>query len=126
MKGQKNALEWTVFAVSLVLILVTIVYLVRDGAADRPGTPQIEVSTGKPVQSAGMWSVPVTVMNRGDETAEQLRVEVSLEQDGRETETADLTFAFVPRRSSREGWAVFRVDPRALKVTARATSYERP
>jgi uncharacterized protein (TIGR02588 family) len=126
MKGEKNALEWSVFAVSLVLILVTIVYLVRDGASDRPRAPEIEVSTGPAVQSAGMWSVPVKVTNRGDETAEQLRVDVSLEQNGQETEKAELTFAFVPRHSSREAWALFRTDPRGVKVTARATSYERP
>jgi uncharacterized protein (TIGR02588 family) len=126
MKGEKNALEWTVFAVSIVLILLTVVYLVRDRASGRPRAPEIEVSTGPAVHSAGMWSVPVKVTNRGDETAEQLRVDVSLEQDGRETEKAELTFAFVPRRSSREAWALFRTDPRAMKISARATSYERP
>ena len=126
MKGQKNALEWTVFAVSLVLIAATIAFLVRDGGSAESKTPQIEVRTGQAVQSAGMWSVPVIVTNRGDETAEQLRVEVSVLQDGRETEKAQLTFAFVPRRSSREAWALFRSDPRALKIDARATSYEKP
>lgn len=126
MKGEKNGVEWAVFGISVALILATVVYLVRDGLTSRGDTPQIEVITGAPVQSAGMWSVPVKVTNTGNETAEELRVVVALQQGGRDVETAELTIAFVPRRSSREGWALFRTDPRPLAITTRAISYERP
>ena len=126
MKGQKNGMEWSVFAVSLLLIIATIVYLVRDSLSGRSEAPQINVITGSPVQSAGLWSIPLKVTNSGDETAEELRVVVALQDGDRNVELAEVTFAFVPRRSSRDAWVLFRTDPRPLKISARAMSYERP
>lgn len=124
---EKNWLEWVVFGVGLLLVISTLAYLVYDGATSTDAPPDIEVRLGEPRRGGPGFLVPVTVFNRGGETAEGVTVEVVLEgADSIEPERGELTLAFLPRRGTREGWVAFRNDPRAGKLTARAHGYEKP
>ena len=123
---QKNWLEWSVFAVSLLLVVGVFAYLVYDAATlgDRP--PSIEVQLGAPEQRADAYAVPVSVTNQGDQTAEGVIVEVVLER-GAEQEQAQFEIAFVPRGSTRNGWVTFQTDPRSAdQVTGRVLGFELP
>jgi uncharacterized protein (TIGR02588 family) len=53
-------------------------------------------------------------------------VEIVLQSERETVERAELSIAFVPRRSKREGWVVFRRDPRCCVVTAGAMAYDKP
>jgi uncharacterized protein (TIGR02588 family) len=89
--------------------------------------PSIEVRLGTPEQRTHNFIVPVTVVNHGDETAEGITVEVTLENaGGGEPVRGELTVAFLPRRATREGWVTFQQDPRAARLTARILGYEKP
>ena len=124
---EKNWLEWVVFGVGLLLVLSTLAYLVYDGATSGAGPPDIEVRLGEPRAGGPGFLVPVTVANRGGQTAEGVTVEVVLEDAGSpEPERGEFTLAFLPRRGTREGWVAFRSDPRAGRLTARALGYEKP
>ena len=124
---EKNWLEWVVFGVGLLLVLSTLAYLVYDGATSADTPPDIEVRLGEPRRGGPGFLVPVTVFNRGGETAGGVTVEVVLEGAGSpEPERGEFTLAFLPRRGTREGWVAFRSDPRAGRLTARALGYERP
>jgi len=124
---EKNWLEWVVFGVGLVLVVSTLAYLVYDGATSADAPPDIEVRLGEPQRGGPGFLVPVTVVNRGGETAGGVTVEVVLEGAGSpEPERGEFTLAFLPRRSTREGWVSFRSDPRTGKLTARALGYEKP
>jgi uncharacterized protein (TIGR02588 family) len=126
-KVEKNRLEWLVFGVGLLLVVSTLAYLVYDGltAADTP--PDIEVRLGEPRPGGAGFLVPVTVVNRGGQTAGGVTVEVTLESGGSaEPERGEFTLAFLPRGGTREGWVAFRSDPRAGRLTARAAGYEKP
>jgi len=124
---EKNWLEWAVFGVGLVLVVSTLAYLVYDGATSADAPPEIEVRLGEPRRGGPGFLVPVTVFNRGGETAGGVTVEVVLEGAGSpEPERGEFTLAFLPRRGTREGWVAFRSDPRAGRLTARALGYERP
>jgi uncharacterized protein (TIGR02588 family) len=126
-KVEKNWLEWVVFGVGLVLVVSTLAYLVYDGATSADAPPDIEVRLGEPQRGGPGFLVPVTVFNRGGETAGGVAVEVVLEGAGApEPERAEFTIAFLPRRGTREGWVAFRSDPRAGRLTARAIGYEKP
>ena len=128
-KVEKHPLEWIVFAVSLVLVAGTVGFLASDAVQSerRKGSPaEISVEIGRPEPRAGSWAVPVTVRNRGDATAEGVKVEVTLESPGMAPETADFEAAFVPRRSKREGWVTFRSDPSRGRLSGRAVGYETP
>lgn len=130
-KLQKNWLEWTVFACGLVLVVSTLGYLAYEGATMGNDPPSIEVRLGTPEQRTHNFIVPVTVTNHGDETAEGITVEVTLENNGGgegggEPVRGELTIAFLPRRATREGWVTFQQDPRAARLTARVLGYEKP
>lgn len=126
MKVEKNWLEWAVFAVSLLVLLGfvgTLVYLTSTGG-DRPADLVVEL--GEPQRVSAGFAVPVRVHNRGDRTAEEVRVEVTLEENGEAPQKRELTFPFLPRRSEREGLVVFDRDPRCCAMSGRVTAYEEP
>ena len=124
-KVKKNRVEWGVFAVSLVLVLGTLGYLVYEGARSGKAAPDIGVRLGTPERRTQDFVVPVFVTNSGDETAEGVQIEVVLE-GGAEPERGEFTIAFVPRRATREGWVAFRSDPRGARLTPRVLGYEKP
>lgn len=126
MRLKKNAIEWTVFAASVLVIAGVIVLLVRDATSSREAPPDLVVTVGRATQSSAGFVVPVEIANAGDTTAEEARVEVRLVADGAEVEKGELTIAFVPGKSRRKGWVVFGRDPQCCKVEARAVSYEEP
>jgi uncharacterized protein (TIGR02588 family) len=123
---EKNWLEWLVFGVGLALVAGTLGFLIYDGATDAGNPPAIEVRLGEPRPTGHNFVVPVSVYNHGDETAEGVTVEVTLEGGGPEPERGELTIAFLPRRATREGWVAFRTDPRAARLTPRVLGYEKP
>jgi uncharacterized protein (TIGR02588 family) len=125
-KLEKNWFEWIVFAIGLALVLATLGYLAYDAATITDTPPSIEVRLGEPQQRSHNFIVPVTLVNRGDQTAEGVVVEVVLENNGVETERAEFAVAFVPRRSTREGWVTFQTDPRTAQLKARVLGYEKP
>lgn len=125
-KIAKHPLEWIVFAVSLVLVAGTLGFLAWDAVQGQGSPADLSVELGRPEPRGGAWAVPVTVRNRGDETAEGVKVEVSLEAPGAPPETADFEAAYVPRRSKREGWVTFRSDPSRGRLSGRAAGYETP
>ena len=126
-KLEKNWLEWLVFTASLILVLSTLGYLVYDGATFGEAPPSIEFQLGQPQQRSNRFVVPVSVTNRGDETAQGVHIEVTLESGGKEQENADFEIAFLPRHSTRKGWVTFRTDPRsAEQMQARVLGFEKP
>lgn len=126
MKGKKNVVEWSVFAVSLILIGATVAILVVEAVRGSNEPTDVRVQLGTPIQRAEGWAVPVTIRNEGDETGENVHVEVALQRDNRDVEVAEVTVAFLPRKSAREAWALFRENPASGKVVARAMGFERP
>ncbi len=126
-KLEKNWLEWLVFAASLVLVLSTLGYLVYDGATFGEAPPSIEFQLGQPQPRSNRFVVPVSVTNRGDETAQGVHIEVTLESGGKEQENADFEIAFLPRHSTRKGWVTFKTDPRSVEqMQARVLGFEKP
>lgn len=126
-KVKKNWLEWVVFGAGLVLVAGTLGFLVYDGASAGGGPPELRVELGAPEQRGARFVVPVSVFNDGEQTAEGVVVEVSLEQqDGAEAERGEISIPFLPRGGKREGWVTFRNDPRAARLVPRVLGYEKP
>lgn len=126
-KLEKNWLEWLVFAASLVLVVGTLGYLIYDAGTSGNAPPSIEMQLGKPQPRLNYFFVPVSVTNRGDETAEAVHIEVVLESGGKEQESGEFEIAFLPRRSTRKGWVTFQTDPRRVEqMKARVLGFEKP
>lgn len=126
MKGRKNKLEWAVFGVSAAILVALVGFLIYDALRARSDAPAISVTTGAVIVRGQHFAVPVVVTNRGDQTAEGLRVEIALVREGQDVEVAEVTFAFVPRASWREAWALFRNDPRQFQIETRGIGFEKP
>ncbi len=124
-RPQKNWLEWSVFALSALLITGVISFLVYESAAIGNAPPDIHLQVGTPEPRTGYFAVPIEVINKGDHTAEGVHIEVALKTEGQE-ETGDFEIAFLPRRGSREAWVTFKRDPGAGKLEARVLGYEKP
>ena len=125
-RPTKNWLEWTVFAVGLVLVLATLGFLVRESLAGGGGPPEVVARLGPPRTAAGGFMVPVEVANVGQGTAEDVRVTVVLQVPGSEPEAADLDIAFLPRGSRRSGWVTFPSDPRRGALRLGPIAFEVP
>ncbi len=128
--SRKNWLEWSVFAVGMVLTTGTIGFLAWDAATSTGAPPGIEVRLGSPRRSVAggqeSFVVPVTAINHGEQAAEGVSIEVSLERAGHQPEQAELEFAFLPRHSQREGSVTFADDPKGSHIKARVLGYEKP
>ena len=107
---RKNSLEWTVFALGLMLVTATVAYLVREMVTTGSRPPELAVTLGPPRPVTHGFQVPVTVVNRGDRVAEGASVMITLVTKA-EREEAVLNIAFLPHQSKREGWVTFRSDP---------------
>lgn len=122
---DKNLLEWSVFAVALLLVLATFGYLIREAITTDPGPPDVIVSLGEPRAGSGGHLVPVTAENRGAETAEDVQITVRLEGPS-PAEEAVLVIAYLPRGARRSGWVTFRSDPAAGKVQVAGVAFQAP
>lgn len=125
-KPQKNALEWLVFAGSVVLIVAVVATLLVEATTSGDEPPLLRIETGSATKSGEVFRVPLRVRNDGDDTAELAQIEVSLMDGDREVERAEVSFAFVPRKSTEQGWVAFRRDPRCCKVVTRAVAFTKP
>jgi uncharacterized protein (TIGR02588 family) len=125
-RPEKNVLEWTVFAIGLVLVLATLGYLVREAAVGREGPPEIVVELGPPTAASTGYLVPVRLRNVGATTAEDVVVPIVLELPDGTREESELNLAFLPRESKREGWVSFREHPGRGKLRVGAVAFEVP
>jgi uncharacterized protein (TIGR02588 family) len=125
-KPEKNALEWTVFAVGLVLVLATLGYLVRESVASGDEPPDVAVRLGSARPSQHGWLLPVEVTNVGSSTAEDVRVPIALDLPDGTREEAELDIAFLPPESKRRGWVNFRSDPGEGTLSLGAIAFEVP
>ncbi len=124
---EKNWLEWTVFALSAVLVSGILAYLFFDMATVTRTAPHIVVSLGASKTQQNHYLIPLIVRNHGVQTAQQIEIHVSLQKGGKEQEQARVLIDFLARGSSRNAWVGFKSDPYlADKIVARVISYQTP
>ena len=125
MKIEKNALEWSVFGVSLLTIAAVAGVLLYAHFTSSQGPPEIRVVLGAPQPSGDGFAVPLDVINDGDATAEEVEVEVTL-RAGTTEERSTVALAFVPHGSRRQAWAAFKSDPARGTLDVRVVGYREP
>lgn len=76
---RKNPLEWAVFAVSMLLVVGIIGYLLWMSFRLEPVVEGLRVTLGEPVQQPESkppsFAIPVTVFNPGDRPVADVEVE---------------------------------------------------
>lgn len=125
-KHEKNVVEWSVFAISALIVTLTVGYLTFAAIRGKNVPPDLRITTGPPSAAGAGHRVEVKVRNAGDTSAEQVQIEVTLRRGEEEVERAELDLIYVPRKSERTGWVTFHNDPRCCAVATRAMSYDTP
>lgn len=126
-EDDKNLLEWTVFSLSVVLIAVILGYLIYQTVTHRPGSPDLGVTYVPDPSPHAPNRYYMRITNDGQEAAEEVQIELILEKDGEQLESATMSIPYSPKRSAREGWVNFTRSPsEADTVYARVVSYKRP
>lgn len=116
--NAKNALEWTVFALSIVLISALLIYVGIKALDHKDSPPALKVTIGTLKRSGNTLTVPVTVKNSGQVTAQNVEVEISSPD-----EKAGFTLDYVPREGHSEGFATFEKPVAKDELKARIVGY---
>lgn len=116
---EKNGLEWTVFALSLALVLAVTGYLAYHAVQQENTPPTFQFRFEDAHRQDSLYVLTVMIRNTGDQTAADVHVTVT---SG--SEQAEVVITYVPRHSEREGAVYFRAFPAA--PTARVSSYSLP
>lgn len=124
--GRTTA-ERVTMVVSLLVVLVVVGLLVYDFAitGDTPPLIAVEVDHAAVQQEEGGYYLPVTVTNRGEQTAEDVTIHFVLEREDGRSESTSLTFRFLAPGERSEGTLIFNADPTAGNLTY-TSNYLRP
>jgi uncharacterized protein (TIGR02588 family) len=126
MNIQKNWIEWSVFGAGVAIVAGCVAALVVSMMRSADTPPDLRLTVAEPQRGATGHLVLVSIENRGDLTAEQVQAVVTLEAGGKELERAEVTFAYVPRRSKRQAFVLFQRDPHCCRISARAVGFGTP
>ena len=124
-KHAKNALEWTVFAASCVLVLATLGILIMDAASTGQSPAKINVEPGQPYQADGRLWIPVAISNSGGQAAAAIEVEASRPSQIGEAPAA-ISIDYLPRGATRKGQVSFPETKADVPVEFRVSSFQEP
>ncbi len=126
-KNEKNKLEWSVFALSLLFVLAIVSYLVYETVTHQPSPPDIEITYEKDSLAPHQHSYHVHVSNIGGRTAEDVKIMAQLLKKDKTFETSEFELSYLPKRSHKEGWVSFSSNIEAGdSVKIRVVSYKTP
>ncbi|MFC6998340.1 hypothetical protein [Rufibacter roseus] len=105
---KKNPLEWIVFGFSVLLILSLLGYLSYKAFTfqDTPPDLRVELTQEKDKLQRNIYRIEL--VNKGEQTAENVSVEVTLLQNGKEVDKAETLFPLAPKESVQRAWVTFR------------------
>jgi uncharacterized protein (TIGR02588 family) len=120
--------EWVTLAVSSLLVfgLVALTSYLYLTASTDPAAVTVQPSLSEVYQSGNRFYVPVTVRNTGGETAEEVRVRITLTDAAGHIETSDFQIQFLAGGGSNRAVASFGSDPRQGQLDAAVVSFLKP
>ena len=124
-KNGKNALEWSVFAVSFLLVVGLIAVLAFEAAVWTERPPELTTRLATPEIKNGQVTVTVEVTNHGDVAAADVRIELTRTTAGIDHHTFVLV-DFVPRHGTRRGHASFPLEGEAGSVKVAGIGFAEP
>ena len=124
-KEEKNWLEWLATIVSAILVFFTFGFLVYQLIFVENTPANIEVVLGEVIQKDNGYAVAITAKNKGSETAENVIIEIVL-QSVESEEKAQITFTYLPGKSSGNGWVIFTLKPKDGELKSHVLGYEIP
>lgn len=121
-----SPLEWLVAALSALLVLGTIAFLLHAALGSPATPPRITIQVDSVVRAGPGWLVEFRARNDGETTAAGLVVEGELRAGTGPVEKSQVTIDYVPARGVRRGGLFFTEDPRRHRLRIRPLGYDRP
>ncbi len=120
--------EWTTLGTSVLILFAVIVLLSYEYFASSARQPVVEAQPQLEEirQAGGAYYLPVDVTNRGERTAEDVRVQVSLSSGQGQQETSQFSLKFLAGSATERGTVIFREDPLKGNITVDAISFRKP
>lgn len=124
---KRSLAEWCTFGIASA-ILATVVGLVLYawlGKQDQP--PILSVTREKDIRQVNrQFYVPFTLINKGGETAESVRITAELEVNNKVEEAGEQEIDFLSSGETQEGAFIFSKNPSTGKLSMRVSSYNLP
>lgn len=118
--------EWILAAVSALLILGAVGFMVYEGVTAPDTPPDLEISPDTVIATGDGYLVRFVARNRGHGTAASVTVEGTLSAGGERVETAEVVLDYVPAGARRRAGLIFSRDPRTHSLEIRALGFDTP
>ena len=106
-KVHFNSVQLAVFCLGVLLILGIIGYLSYQAVKIGEKPPQPEVTAVYQPELPD-YTYRVKVRNKGEETATNMTLKMTLYQDGKIKESGTFSISYLPIQSEQTGWMVFK------------------
>ncbi|MDP9369045.1 MAG: TIGR02588 family protein [Chloroflexota bacterium] len=127
-RDDRSVAEWITFAISAALILGVVglaSYLYVSGG-NSPPIIETETLVDELRRANDEYYLPIAVTNVGDETAEQVQIQVRLAPGAGQPETSEFMIQFLAGGETVQGTAVFSADPLAGDLAVDVVGFQRP
>jgi uncharacterized protein (TIGR02588 family) len=125
--ARRNAAQWITTGVSVALIAVLaglILYEGYIGPGGRPAALDVAVRPEGVERRGDRYYVPFTVTNRGDETVEEVTLDIQVMSADEVIEEAQTVVALLGEGSTERGMLVLDNDPAGLTIDAAVSSFQ--
>ncbi len=123
---RPHRLEWMTGGVSAALVLLIIIWLVREAVFTEDPPPSFVVRQTSATPVNGRYRVEFDVTNEGGKTAAAVIVRAGADAADGLAETIDVTFDYVPANSTTTGSAIFSKAPASDTITLEVVGYTDP
>ena len=124
--GGTSPWEWVVAALSAVLVLGAVGFMLNEALREPETPPKIEIAVDTIIAIGTGYVVEFSAKNRGTTTAAGLTVEGELKSDAGIVAKSEVTIDYVPAEATRQGGLFFSRDPRRYQLQIRPKGYARP
>jgi uncharacterized protein (TIGR02588 family) len=126
-RGGRTLAEWTSLAFSSAVVLALVGLLLYEyfAVGDLPPTIEVEPEWAELRQEGDLFYLPVVVANRGDQTAQDVRVRVRLTSEPA-AEPAELLIDYLVGGATARATVSYHQDPAATGVVVDRVSFREP
>ncbi|MBW9118120.1 TIGR02588 family protein [Rhizobium cauense] len=124
--NDPHIVEWVVGTICACLVLLLVAFVAFEALTNRNAPPRLTVSTLAGLPGMAKNEVRFEVFNTADTTAAAVVVRGALTGDGNSEETAEVTFDYVPARSSAKGSLIFNSTTEGKELKIYAVGYVDP
>jgi uncharacterized protein (TIGR02588 family) len=124
--SKPDWLEWVTGILSAILVLGIVGWIAGQAILDRDTPPEFRSTIHSTQAVAGGFRIEFELFNDGSTTAAAVEVRGEMLSDDAALETAQVTFDYVPGKSSARGALLFAEDPAGREIRIRAVGYTDP